>query len=46
MPGPTHASLVDLFVGHLPLVVELVQAVGFELPDFDELEQATESLAP
>ncbi|MBM4376052.1 MAG: hypothetical protein FJ095_13280, partial [Deltaproteobacteria bacterium] len=24
MPGPTHASLVDLFVGHLPLVVELV----------------------
>jgi hypothetical protein len=46
MPGQTHASLVDLFVGHLPLVVELVQSVGFALPDLDELEQATESLAP
>jgi hypothetical protein len=46
MPGPIHSSLVDVLVGHLALVFELLREAGVVLPEFDELEHATESLAP
>jgi len=38
MPGPVHSSLVDLLVGHLALVVELLREAGIVPPEFDELE--------
>ena len=46
MPGPTHSAIVDLLAGRLDLIVELLGLVGIELPKFDYLEHATESLAP